>query len=267
MVGPHMPWPMMNMPESLPNAPSSCCQITRSIGVAPRPPYSLGQCRQAQPASAFFFCQAFATWRMLASLSWVRPSEDLRNSSSYCFGALVEIQALASARNAASWGVSSKFIVLFLGRCIRLAVSWAQRCPSCGSECHEGFCCSQHPAPSSSRRIPLAHALNQRIFPIRHGAEHKRGGVGATVIQVAIELPGEPHAAVDLDVVLGAMLERLACTDARRGGCFRQFRSVGRQRPGPVITIRSSQSRRDVHIREHVLHGLERTDRPAKGPT
>ena len=61
MVGPHMPWPMMKMPESLPNAPSSCCQITRSIGDEPRPPYSFGQCRQAQPASAFFFCQALAT--------------------------------------------------------------------------------------------------------------------------------------------------------------------------------------------------------------
>ena len=112
MVGPHMPWPMMNMPESLPNGPSSCCQITRSIGVEPRPPYSFGQCRQAQPASAFFFCQAFATSRMLAPFSAVRPSEDLRSSSSYCFGALAAIHALASARNAASCGVSSKFMAL-----------------------------------------------------------------------------------------------------------------------------------------------------------
>ncbi len=93
MVGPHMPWPMMNTPQSLPNGPSSCCQITRSIGDEPRPPYSLGQCRQAQPASAFFFCQAFATSRMLAFFSAVRPSEDLRSSSSYCFGALAEIHA------------------------------------------------------------------------------------------------------------------------------------------------------------------------------
>src|SRR5450755_2757129 len=116
MVGPHMPWPIMNIPLSLPNAPSSCCQITRSIGVAPRPPYSFGQCRQAQPASAFFFCQAFATSRMLAPLSWVRPSEDFFSSSSYCFGALADIQALASARNAASCGVSSKFIGVVLGQ-------------------------------------------------------------------------------------------------------------------------------------------------------
>ena len=53
---------------------------------------------------------------MLAPLSWVRPSEDLRSSSSYCFGALAAIQAFASARNAASCGVSSKFMAssLFL---------------------------------------------------------------------------------------------------------------------------------------------------------
>src|ERR1043166_7174040 len=119
MVGPHMPWPMMNMPESLPNGPSSCCQITRSIGDEPRPPYSLGQCRQAQPASAFFFCQAFATSRMLAPLSTVRPSEDFRSSSSYCFGALAEIHALASARNAASCGVSSQFMAL-----LAVCVGW-----------------------------------------------------------------------------------------------------------------------------------------------
>src|SRR5664279_6065036 len=114
MVGPHMPWPMMNTPESLPKGPSSCCQITRSIGVAPRPPYSFGQCRQAQPASAFFLCQALATSRMLAPLSWVRPSEDFLSSSSYCLGALAAIQAFASVRKAASCGVSSKFIHVVL---------------------------------------------------------------------------------------------------------------------------------------------------------
>src|SRR5947209_12620741 len=95
MVGPHMPCPMMNMPLSLPNAPSSCCQMTRSIGEAPRPPYSLGQCRQAQPASAFFFCQALATSRISAFFSPTRPSEVARSSSSYSFGALAAIQARA----------------------------------------------------------------------------------------------------------------------------------------------------------------------------
>src|SRR5690349_24046423 len=226
MVGPHMPWPMMNIPLSLPNGPSSCCQITRSIGVAPRPPYSLGQCRQAQPESAFFFCHALATWRMLAPLSWVRPSDDLRNSSSYCFGAFAAIQAFASARNAASCGVSSKFIWLVLAR-------------------------------QMLRRIPLAHAIDQRVLPIGETAERQGRRVGAAVIQMTVEFPGETHAAMDLDVVLGAVLERLRCADPRGGSGFRQFRGIGRERPGAVVTIGSSQGRGDVHVGQHMLHRLE----------
>src|ERR1700759_4070878 len=161
MVGPHMPCPMMKMPESLPNGPSSCCQITRSIGEAPRPPYSFGQCRQAQPASAFFFCQAFATSRMLAPSSLTRPSEALLSSSSYCFGAFAAIQAFASARNAASCGVSSKFIGSIL------------------------------------RRVLLAHTLDQLVLPIRLAAEPERKRIGAAVVHVAVELPGKAHATVD----------------------------------------------------------------------
>src|ERR1700694_3428547 len=232
MVGPHMPWPMMNMPLSLAKGPSSCCQITRSIGVAPRPPYSFGQCRQAQPAPAFFFCQAFATSRILAPLSWVRPSEDLRSSSSYCFGAFATIQALASARNAASCGVSSKFIA---------------RCPSNpivvpANAGTTPFCCLS--------RIPLPHAVDQRVFPIGQTAERQRHRVRAPIIHVAIEFPGKTHAAMDLDVVLGAMLERLRRADPRRGGGLRQFRGVGGERPGAVVTIRTRQRRRDVHVGE-----------------
>src|SRR5512140_1171807 len=90
--------------------PSSCCQITRSTGVAPRPPYSFGQCRQTQPPSAFFFCQAFATSTMSCFFSLMRPREDLESSSSNSLGALASIHLRASARNAASCGVSSKFM-------------------------------------------------------------------------------------------------------------------------------------------------------------
>src|SRR6202051_3196521 len=221
MVGPHMPWPMMNIALSFAKAPSSCCQITRSIGLAPRPPYSFGQCRQAQPASAFFFCQAFATSRMLAPLIWVRPSEDLRKSSSYCFGAFAAIQAFAWLRNAASCGVSSKFI---------------SRCPS--------------------SRVAFAHPVDQRVFPIGQTTEPQRRRVGAAVIHVAVELPGEAHAAMDLDVVLGAMLKRLRRADASRSGRLRQFRRVGRKRPSAVVAIRARQRRRDVHVGEHVVHWL-----------
>src|SRR5215470_1750823 len=207
MVGPHMPWPMMKTRERLPNGPSSCCQITRSIGEAPRPPYSFGQCRQAQPASAFFFCQAFATSSRFAPLITVRPSEALRRSSSYCFGALAAIQAFASARNPASCGVASKFMSQSSAR-FRF-VGWVER-----SETHGLVACvvmgfaSLYPSYgiAASGRVLLAHAVDQRVFPIGQRAERHCGSVGAAVVHVAVELPGESHAAVHLDVVLAAVL-------------------------------------------------------------
>src|SRR3984885_3261122 len=244
MVGPHMPWPMMNTPLSLPKAPSSSCQITRSIGVAPRPPYSLGQCRQAQPASAFFFCQAFATSRRLAPLSSVRPSEAFFKSSSYCLGALATIHAFASARNAASCRVSSKFMRVlslntFPGCYAARSDALLIRGPSDRSRLR-GTALRAAPRPGheySSRRVPFAHPVDQRVFPIGETAEPQGGRVGAAVIHVAVELPGEAHAAMDLDVVLSAMLERLRRADAGRGGRLRQFRGFGRERPGAVIAI------------------------------
>src|SRR5215472_5831828 len=238
MVGPHMPWPMMNIALSLPKGPSSCCQITRSIGEAPRPPYSFGQCRQAQPASAFFFCQAFATSRILAPLSCVRPSEDLRSSSSYCLGALALIQLRASARNAASCGVSSKFIGK--PQCVR----WAERSPPFEFDAvgNAARCPPYEPsfaAPRNDaielRRVLLAHAVDQRVLPIGLAAKPERERVGTAVIHVTVELPGETHAAMDLDIVLGAMLERLRRADPRGSGGFRQFTGIGRERPGAVI--------------------------------
>src|SRR4051794_30530722 len=108
---------------------------------------------------------------MLAPLSWVRPSEDLRNSSSYCIGALAEIQALAMARNAASWGLSSKFMVLFLGRCIRLVKDGvgAALLHNAASIVVTGVA-ALNPlyAVQTLRCIPLAHAIDQRVFPIRY---------------------------------------------------------------------------------------------------
>ena len=68
-----------------------------------------------------------------------------------------------------------------------------------------------------------------------------------------------------LDVVLGAMLERLRRADPCGGGGFRQFRRVGRERPGAVVAIRPRQRRRDIHVGQHMLHRLERADRPAEG--
>src|SRR5882672_12205564 len=117
------------------------------------------------------------------------------------------------------------------------------------------------------RRVLLAHTVDQLIFPIRKTAEPDRGRIGAAVIHVAVELPGEAHAAMDLDVVLGAMLERLRRADAGGSGGLRQFRRVGRERPGAVIAIRARQRRRDIHVGEDVLDRLERADGPAKRNT
>src|SRR5205085_12197617 len=107
---------------------------------------------------------------MFAPLSWVRPSEDLRNSSSYCLGAFAAIQAFASERNAASCGVSSKFIRFVLALCLVRQL----------------------------RRVAFAHAVDQRVLPVRQAAERQRHRIGTPVIQVAIELPGETHAAMHL---------------------------------------------------------------------
>src|SRR6266550_8545783 len=65
------------------------------------------------------------------------------------------------------------------------------------------------PDARHSSRIPFPHAVDQRVFPIRQTAKPERRRIGAAVIHVAVELPGKTHAAMDLDVVLGAMLERL----------------------------------------------------------
>ena len=78
--------------------------------VAPRPPYSLGQFRHTQPPSDFFFCQAFATSTMSCFFNLIRPSEALESSASNSRGALAPIHRRTSARNAASCGVSSKFM-------------------------------------------------------------------------------------------------------------------------------------------------------------
>src|SRR4030081_3348909 len=148
---------------------------------------------------------------MLAPLSSVRPSEAFCNSSSYCFGALAAIQALASARNAASCGVSSKFMFSILGRVSVRIHGWVELSDThhC-RRCCDGYRCAQPllRASKSLSRIPLAHPVDQHVFPVRQTTERQRHRVGTPVIHVAVEFPGKTHAAVDLDVVLGAMLDR-----------------------------------------------------------
>src|SRR5215472_3596779 len=124
-----------------------------------------------------------------------------------------------------------------------------------------------HPGTTTRKlgRVLLAHVVDQRVLPIGLAAETERERIGAAVIHVAVELPGEAHAAMDLDVVLGAMLERLGRADARGRSRLRQLAGIGRKRPGAVIAIGARQGRRDIHICEHVLDRLERADRPAEG--
>src|SRR5215469_1601885 len=94
---------------------------------------------------------------------------------------------------------------------------------------------SLYPSYATLRCVLLAHAIDQRVLPIGQAAEPERDRVGAAVIHVAVELPGETHAAMNLDVVLGAVLERLRRIDARGGSGFRQLARIGRKRPGAVI--------------------------------
>src|SRR4051812_22873124 len=57
----------------------------------------------------------------------------------------------------------------------------------------------------ASRRVPLPHPVDQRVFPIRQAAQSQRQRVGAAIVHVAVELPGESHAAMHLDVIFRAM--------------------------------------------------------------
>ena len=83
--------------------------MTFSRGPRPRPPYSRGHTRQAQPASNFIFCQRVAS----ASHLLVSKSAGRRNADPARFAArptarLTLIQARARARNSACSGMSVK---------------------------------------------------------------------------------------------------------------------------------------------------------------
>src|SRR6056300_1879399 len=111
ITGPHIPRPISNMPPGTSYFASSCPQIILSIGEASIPPYSLGQCSIAQPASYFFFFHALATFRCSANdgspdLGALLPLPLLSFSS-----ALASNHSLHLARNFACSGVSLKSII------------------------------------------------------------------------------------------------------------------------------------------------------------
>ena len=81
---------------------------------------------------------------------------------------------------------------------------------------------------------------------------------------MAIEFPGETHAAVHLDVLLHAQLRSLRCTHAGGGSSLGQIFRVLRQRPGTVVAVGARERHRHVHVHQLVLDRLERTDRAAE---
>ena len=84
-------------------------------------------------------------------------------------------------------------------------------------------------------------------------------------MEVAVDLPGEPHAAVGLDVLLGREVVGGAGGDSRRSGRLRQLGRVGRQRPGAVIGVGAGELGLHIHVGQLVLDRLVAGDDPAEG--
>src|SRR5690606_33193657 len=76
--------------------------------------------------------------------------------------------------------------------------------------------------------------LDQTRFPPRLPAQLQGQQLRATVMEVAVELPGKTHAAVGLDVFLGGVVVRIDGADPCSGRRQRQLRRISGQRPGRV---------------------------------
>src|SRR5579862_3057081 len=140
--------------------------------------------------------------------------------------ALASRKSRTSARNAASSGRSSKSILL-LPRCLDRA--------------------------------------DQPVLPETRAAQLKAQRLGAAVIEMAVELPGDAHAAMGLDVLLRRLVIGLARRHPRGRRGHRQLGRARLQRPGAVVAMGAGQFERDINIGELVLDRLERADRPAEG--
>ena len=108
MAGPTMVWAIMNAPLVTPKRSISSAKISSSTRLPPRPPCSTGYEIPAQPPSKRVRCHAVQ--RTTSSSQSASGSKNDREKSSGCpFGTACSVsQALASARKAASSGVSSK---------------------------------------------------------------------------------------------------------------------------------------------------------------
>src|SRR6266436_6514201 len=81
-------------------------------------------------------------------------------------------------------------------------------------------------------------ARDQEILPAARAPEGEPEERGAAVVEVAVELPGEAHAAVGLDVLLGGEPVGLGGGDARGGGGDAELRRVLGERPRAVVRVR-----------------------------
>src|SRR5688572_8569821 len=106
-VGPTMPMPTAKTPVLTSKRACSWLKMACSSAVPPRPPNCLGQVMPAQPPSYSVRCHSLqrSTWRPSSTPRRNRLSE---LSSSVRAVACCSSHARASARNAASSGVSSK---------------------------------------------------------------------------------------------------------------------------------------------------------------
>src|SRR6476646_2943457 len=95
--------------------------------------------------------------------------------------------------------------------------------------------------PSSQWGVGRFQLGDQAILPKPGAAERERQQLGAAVVEVAIELPGEAHAAVHLNVLLRRQEEGFVGGDPSCSGGGRQFGGIARERPSAVVGVRARQ--------------------------
>ena len=120
---------------------------------------------------------------------------------------------------------------------------------------------------SASGGVAAVQFADQAVFPAPDRAQRQAQLPRPAVIEMAVEFPGEAHAAMDLDVFLGGEMKGLAARYPRRRRRHAQFRRIGVERPGAVIGVRAGQFDGDIHVRQAVLDRLIAGDRTAEGIT
>src|SRR5262245_31447308 len=173
------------------------------------PPYSLGQVRQAQPASNLRACHALAS-RMEASSSRSRSGSEPDPPSSRSF-AFCSSQARARARKAASSRVSSKSMV--------------------GSSAGGG----------TLGGVARLEALDQELSPGARRSEPRGEELRAPIEEMAVVLPGEADTAVDLDHLAGRELEGVARGGAEGARGELELVASRREGPGGVVAVRAGE--------------------------